>query len=387
MAERLVLHIGTMKSGTTFLQTALIQNTALHEAQGDFIYASGSFRAQSAAARQVLSHPDDPTKHRDWYELLAKVRAHGNTTGVVSQEFIGFADDFQTDAFLAATEGFDTVEVIVTVRDQFRAIPAQWQSFVRNQGAVAWSAYLKQIDPARRRPEDIGGHASRTFHRAQDVVPMLRRWSGHPRVSKLSVVTVPPSDAPRDELWHRFCAAAGVVSTLAYLGASRDNVSLGYASCDTLRRINTHLGSLDHKVRRAYRTGMAPITRGVLAELRQQEGRPALDRGGQQLALRANQEIRDELAGYDLFGSLEDLPVPAELPRAPKRADEPERREVERAMRAVWEHFARETGRGGRMPRNLDKAGAQVIEMAPTTQTWQEGILLKSQNLDEVPLA
>lgn len=386
MAERLVLHIGTMKSGTTFLQTALIQNTALHEAQGDFIYASGSFRAQSAAARQVLAHPDSAAKHREWYDLLEKARANGTSTAIVSQEFIGFADDLQTDAFLAATDGF-RVEVIVTVRDQFRAIPAQWQSFVRNQGAVAWSSYLKQIDPVRRAPEDVGGHASRTFHRAQDVVPMLQRWAGHPRVSKLSVVTVPPSSAPRDELWHRFCAAAGVVSTLAYLGASRDNVSLGYASCDALRRINAHVGSLDEKARRAYRPGMAPITRGVLAELREQEGRPRLDRGGQQLALRSNQEIRDEIARHDLFGSLEDLPVPTELRRAPKRADEPDRREVERAMRAVWEHFAQETGRSGRMPRNLDKAGAQIMEMAPTTPAWQEGILLKSQNLDGVPLA
>lgn len=386
MAERLVLHIGTMKSGTTFLQTALIQNTALHEAQGDFIYASGSFRAQSAAARQVLSHPDDPAKHRSWYELLDKVRAHGTSTGVVSQEFIGFADDLQTDAFLAATDGF-RVEVVVTVRDQFRAIPAQWQSFVRNQGAAPWSSYLKQIDPDRRKPEDVDSHASRTFHRAQDVVPMVRRWASHPRVSKLSIVTVPPSTAPRDKLWHRFCDAAGVVSTLAYLGASRDNTSLGYASCDTLRRINAHLDPLSPKVRRAYRTGMAPITRGVLAELRTLEGRPHLDRGGQQLALRSNEAIRAEIAHHPLFGSLEDLSLPTELRHAPKRADEPERREVERAMRAVWEHFAREVGRGGRMPRNLDKAGAQIIEMAPTTQAWLEGIALKSQSLDGVPLA
>lgn len=386
MASRLVLHIGTMKSGTTFLQTALIQNTALHEAQGDFIYASGSFRAQSAAARKVLTHPDSPAKHQEWYDLLAKTRAHGASTAVVSQEFIGFADDLQTDAFLAATDGFE-VEVIVTVRDQFRAIPAQWQSFVRNQGAAPWSSYLKQIDPARRREEDVDGHASRTFHRAQDVVPMLRRWGSHPRVSKLSVVTVPPSSAPRDELWHRFCAAAGLVSTLAYLGASRDNVSLGYASCDTLRRINANLEPLDPKVRRAYRTGMAPITRGVLADLRESEGRPQLDRGGLEFARRSNQEIRDEIALRELSGSLDDLPVPAELPSALKRAAEPDRREVQRAMRAVWEHFARETGRGDRMPRSLDKAAAQIMEMAPGTAAWQEGIALKAQNLDDVPLA
>lgn len=356
MAERLVLHLGTTTSGTSFLQTALLRNARLHEEQGDFLYVGGSVQPPTAAVRQVLE----------------RARAHPSSTVVVSQGLAGSADEI--DAFLAEIEGFKgfRVEVVLTLRDQLSAIPAQWQSSVRNQGTVRWSSYLRRTDPARR-PEDVAA--------------AIRRWAGHPAVSRLSAVTVPLSDAPDDELWHRFCGAAGVVSTLAYLGARRDRTTLGYASCDVLRRVNLHLGPLAPQVRRGYRDGMAPVIHGVLAQLRTEEADPRLDRGGQQLALHGNEEIRAAIAGHPLFGSLDDLPVAA-VQRAPRRAEQPDRRQVRRAMGAVWEHLARETGRSGRVPRRLEDAAAQVMEMAPATQAWRDGVASQASELPaRAPLA
>src|SRR3954464_2126141 len=72
VAERLVLHIGAMKTGTTFLQSALQANQAAHDAAGFRFLAD--FGAQARAVRRVLAAPTDPARHGDWCALLEEAR-------------------------------------------------------------------------------------------------------------------------------------------------------------------------------------------------------------------------------------------------------------------------------------------------------------------------
>jgi hypothetical protein len=330
VAERVVLHIGTMKSGTSFVQSALASNPAVLDAAGGR-YLGETFGRQAKAVRDVFRRPRRPRRHQRWRALAREAGSFEGDAGIVSMEFLSFAQDGQLAPFLEPLADLP-VEVVLTVRDQFRAIPAQWQTFTRNFGTDDWGTYLRRIDGsafgrARR------SRAAVTFRRAQDVTGILERWSADPRVARVTVVTLPPPGAPREELWRRFCQAARLPAEGAELGEVHENTSLGYASCDLLRRLNVHL---DDVRPRFYRKAMRPLAREALAPLRDSETRPELDHRGAELAAELNRRIRDAVArgGHELVGSLDDLPVPDHVD-APHQVVPPPPDDVRRAALAV----------------------------------------------------
>jgi hypothetical protein len=334
VAKRVVLHIGTMKSGTSFVQSALMENPESLEAAGAR-YLGETFGRQAKAVRDFYQHPRRRERHQRWRALADEAHAFPGETAVVSMEFLSFAQPKQLGALLDPFQGLD-LEVVLTVRDQFRAIPAQWQTFTRNFGTDDWETYQRRIGVSGRRGR--GSRAATTFHRAQDVVSILERWSAPEPVRRVTVVTLPPPEAPREELWLRFCRAARMPAEGVSLGGLRDNVSLGYASCDVLRRLNVHL---DDVRPRFYRQAMRPLARDVLTPLRDAEGRPELDAQGVELARRRNLDIRDAVSreGYELVGSLDDLPVPDRI-EAPDHVVPPPSHEVIRAAEAVRAYAA-----------------------------------------------
>lgn len=363
MAKRVVLHIGTMKSGTSFVQSALMENPGPLEAAGAR-YLGETFGRQAKAVRDVYQHPRRTERHQRWQALADEARAFPGDAALVSMEFLSFAQPKQLGVFLDPFRGLD-VEVVLTVRDQFRAIPAQWQTFTRNYGTDDWGTYLRRIEAAGWRGR--GSRAAMTFHRAQDVVSILDRWSTRDDVRRVTVVTLPPPEAPREELWHRFCRATRVAAEEAVLGGLRDNISLGYASCDLLRRLNAHLEDVRP---RFYRKAMRPLAREVLAPLREQEGRPELDRQAAELARRRNQDIRDAVRrrGHELVGTLDDLPMPEEI-EAPERVVPPSGDQVLRAAEAVRGYTAnlldgRAAGSGDDVERRAARLDEEVLEVA-----------------------
>jgi hypothetical protein len=334
VAKRVVLHIGTMKSGTSFLQSALAWNRPIL-ADGGARYLGGSFGRQTKAITEIQRSPLRTERHVRWRALADEAREFPGDVGIVSMEFLSFVEAGRLAPFLDPLEGLE-VEVVLTVRDQFRAIPAQWQTFTRNLGTDDWETYLRKIGDSGWR--NRRSHAATTFHRAQDVVSILERWSKPPSVRRVTVVTLPPPGAPQDVLWERFCTAARIPTLDVSVHGLRDNVSLGYASCDFLRRLNVHLADVRP---RAYRKAMRPLGRDALAPLRDAEGRPELDREGSELAAERNQAIRDAVAreGYRLVGSLDDLPVPAHPAEAEPISLPPED-QVARAALAVQSYAA-----------------------------------------------
>ena len=87
MAQRVVLHIGTMKTGTTYLQSMLRANPDALASAGAF-YA-GTLGRQSAAVQQ-LTDRSARRQQGPWYRLAAKVAATDGVA-VYSQEFLSFA--------------------------------------------------------------------------------------------------------------------------------------------------------------------------------------------------------------------------------------------------------------------------------------------------------
>lgn len=333
MVDRVVLHIGTMKSGTSYLQRVL--ESGVLENVGGF-YAGGAFRAQSRAV-DGLPLLTKRGGGRAWRDLAARVLEREGTA-VYSHEFLSFASKDRVEQVVTPFAG-TPVEVVLTVRDQHSAIPAQWQSFVRNKGVESWEDYLADVQASRRaargRPRSgpRSPRPAQNFRRTQDVPGMVRRWSGNPGVSRVTVVAVPPPGSPTELLWERFCDAAELASVAPPGADVRVNESLGYASCDLLRRVNASLVDLP---RLAYERARRPPVQALLP-LREQEARPALDRAGGATARKLNARILKAASrdGVRFVGSDGDLPVddPGTEPDAVPPADPAE---VRRALDVAW---------------------------------------------------
>jgi hypothetical protein len=366
VAERVVLHIGTMKSGTSFIQSVLMSSPEVLAAAGA-CYLGGTFGRQTKAVRDVYRRPERTRRHTRWHALAEEARRFDGDVGIISMEFLAFARDDQLAPLLDPFADM-RVDVVVTVRDQFRAIPAQWQTFTRNLGTDAWDTYLRRIDHTAWSP-DRKSRAATTFWRAQDVARVLERWSGDPRVGSLTVVTLPPPEAPREELWHRFCAAAHVSARDVVLEEAKENTSLGYASCDFLRRLNPFLEGVKPGL---YRTGMRPLAREILAPLRDTDGRPELDRRGAAFARDLNRKICQAVraGGYNVVGTLDDLPVPPRLDQ-PEHVVPPETELVHRAAARTREYAVSLLGKDARpAPDGLDELVADCARLLRRAHRW-----------------
>ncbi len=330
MADRVVLHIGTMKSGTTYLQDVLGRGGA--EPGGYLV--GGSFGVQSVAVTGMLGQARS-LRPAGWQALVEEARGRDGVA-VVSHEFLSFVRRARAAELVDSFAG-TPVDVVLTVRDQHRALPAQWQSFVRNRGLEDWPGYLRALTVAEDGPAP-GGTAEapdpvRTFRRAQDVPRILRRWTGHAGVASVTAVAVPPPGADTAELWRRFRDAAALDAGAAPGAGERANESLGYASCDVLRRLNHHLTPLATKRYQQARGAVLP----ALLPLRAGEGRPVLTASAAGLAGRLNERILAALAehGVRLVGDASELPgADAGAPADPPPPPEPG--QVRRALREAW---------------------------------------------------
>jgi hypothetical protein len=349
VVDRVVLHIGTMKSGTTYLQRVL--DTGILESVGGF-YASGSFRGQAKAVDSLFH--EKRREPRPWTALAERVQRRQGTA-VYSHEFLSFASEDRVRRIVESFGGAP-VEVLLTVRDQRTAIPAQWQTYVRNRGTDPWDAYVRGLESLRggrrgRRADRSTADAStavRAFRRAQGVPGIIARWTAQPGVSSVAVVLMPAPGSPPDLLWQRFCDAACLPAPAPPATVGRQNESLGYASCELMRLLNpwlADLGRLQYE-----RCRRAPIQ--ALLPLRHEEGRPELDQQGSQLAGELNARILRAVDrhGVRLVGSRTELPetgdggVPGAIP--PPRS----RPAAARGAARLGELRPRDVAAGGRRP-------------------------------------
>lgn len=321
MAERVVMHIGSMKSGTTYLQGIL--TSGILDGTPAF-YVGDRFGVQTKAVRRP----------KLWRTLADRALAQPGV-GIYSQEFLSFAAAPKIRRLVRPFRG-TPVDVIVTVRDQRLAMPAQWQSYVRNRGVDDWPTYVQALH-ATREAGAAQPRAARTFYRTHGVPSIVDRWIADPGVRSVSVVFVPPSGAEPSELWRRFCSAADLDLPLPPAASARSNESLGYASCDLLCRLNPRLLDIDSRRYRRLRTSMLE----ALLPLRPAEARPALDRAGEALARELNDAIiaRVERGDVSVVGSLDELRAAA-ASEPPARIVPADADDVRRAASALWEACA-----------------------------------------------
>ncbi|GGO77696.1 hypothetical protein GCM10012276_33400 [Nocardioides deserti] len=222
--------MGLMKSGTSYLQQRLGANRALLRDRG-VLFPGETWRDQVLAVSDVLGRKQaGPAARGRWAALVAEAAAYDGVV-VVSMEFLGPAPP-ERIAEVVGSFGDVPVEVVLTLRDLGRGVPAMWQESLQNGGTTDWTTYVAGLD-GRRKP-------ARSFWRQQGMGRIVGNWAAAVGPERTSVVTVPPRGAPSSLLWERFCAATDLDAAGA-APVDPANTSLDAASALVLLDLNRRL--------------------------------------------------------------------------------------------------------------------------------------------------
>jgi hypothetical protein len=311
------LHIGTVKTGTTFLQNLMLAHKEQLASAG-YLFPGTTWARQVRAVQDVLGQAkDDPrvvaAATGAWDELRREMTNHTGVASVVSMEFLSFAGYRGARRVMGSLQGAD-VHVVLTVRDAAATLPAQWQTNVHNGATVGWPQFTAGVRRASASAAPLWGRYSRdpglrSFVQAQDVRHMLRLWGRWVPSDRLHVVTVPPPGSDPLLLWRRFAQVLGVDPAVCPEAPRRANESLGHASTEMLRRVNRELGRV--RPSEYNQTVKHRLALRVLSKRAQEEPRARIDLETYEFALSWNRRTQEAVkrSGAAVVGDLDDLPT------------------------------------------------------------------------------
>jgi hypothetical protein len=236
--SRALLHVGSPKTGTTFLQAVLWQaRDQLREA--GVLLPGRSIHQHFQASLEVRGTPERARYPElidgAWERLLDGV---GSWEGdlLISHELFASAPGDRAAAAMAdlAARGYEP-HLVLTARDLARQLPAEWQERLKHKSTVTFESFMAEA----RQP---GSGLAEKLWAAQDYPDIVARWAGDLPGAQVHVVTVPPSGAPADVLWVRFAEVLGIDPAAYSLDVPLENSSLGVEQATLLRLVNERLG-------------------------------------------------------------------------------------------------------------------------------------------------
>ncbi|GAB2986722.1 hypothetical protein [Nocardioides montaniterrae] len=332
MTQRVLLHIGLPKTGTTYLQRILWDNRRALERRG--IWLPGRTRRDHLWAALECTGADMSRRPAAAVGALSRmceeIARDSRPTALISHEFFCGASHEQARSLIERLAPAE-VELIVTAREASGMLAAGWQELVKNGSTLT----LEQAATREKGSEfswqtwDLGG--------------VLERWAGLVPASNVHILPVPRAGSQPQQHWLNFAEVIGAGDGLT-ISEQTANASLGAAQVELLRRVTP---KLDEFKRRAVDRG--EWIRGFLAEkhLAGQQG----DRFGlpddladqcDARSLRAVELI--ESAGYRVVGDLDVLrPAdPRVRRRVPSEVTDAEMLEVASTLIADLMHDVRE---------------------------------------------
>lgn len=216
MAQRVHLHIGTPKSGTTYLQAALWANRTELAARGVLYPGDRPFDQNRASmdARQGRLEEDGRKHARVWPRIRSEI-AGFDGTAVLSNEWWVAAAEERAKAAVADLGG-DAVHVVVSTRNFVRLVPAAWQESLKVGRGHALPDFAAGLDdPGNKWNWDV-----------LDPARVATAWARLVGPERVHVVTVPEDPSTRGLLWERFARALGFEVGGLVLPAAPANESL-----------------------------------------------------------------------------------------------------------------------------------------------------------------
>lgn len=299
------LHIGSPKTGTTYIQDVLWANRVALKADGVLLPGKSRYDRVQAARDLLKWDQVDGDLPKTWRQLANQVNRWPGRSAVISQEFLC---GLSTDQIAAVVRSFpkSRVEIVLTTRDLARLVPAQWQTAMRQRRKWTLDEYADAV--AGGEGGKRGKMAARHFWRRQDYGPILQRWVDAVGLDHVRVITLPPSGGEPDELWNRFCRACHIDTETTTPGEV-SHESLGAVSVELMRRLNVH-PTIEAMPMRAYQKSVnGALSRRVLGKRRSREPGLTLPEAHRPWAEReASRIIGDiEVLGVEVIGDLDDL--------------------------------------------------------------------------------
>ena len=327
MTERVYLHVGAPKSGTTYLQDVLETNRGRLADHG--VLVVGRRRVDLVHAGMAVR--EDPRLDHlprrastAWDRLVTEVEDWAGPVAVISYELLAGATPEQA-AKAVASLGDREVHVVLTTRDLARSLPSAWQERLK----FGLTTPLEQWTPPPARVV-----RSEWGWRTLDPAGVAARWGEVLPPARVHLVPVPRT-GPHEELWRRFAEACSLQDVAVDPPAQRANTALGAAAAEVLRAVNEHVEAPVTGGRESARWLRDTLAEGVLAPL-DDEPMTLTDA---QLA-EAEQlwtEIRPTLAeaGYSVHGDLDE--IAPERPEGTLPGSTSTERRLEVAVAAIWE--------------------------------------------------
>ncbi|QZY30044.1 DUF6752 domain-containing protein [Nocardioides coralli] len=300
MTRRVYMHVGSPKSGTTYLQRVLRHNRDGLAEQG--VLVAGRTHVELVHAGFVVREDARLERlperaHRAWDRVVEQVHDFPGDTAIISYELLAGARRRQARAALARFDGLET-HVVVTTRDLGRAVSSAWQERLK----FALDVPLGQWQP----PGESLGPRAEWGWRTMDPASVADRWGADLPVEQVHVVTAPRGGPPR-ELWDRFAAACDLLDIDIDLAIPPANESLGAKAAEVLRKVNEQeLGPI-RGAREQSRWLRDTLAHGVLAGL-DDEPMGITEAQLAEAEARARAAVaRIREAGWQVHGDLDDV--------------------------------------------------------------------------------
>ncbi len=316
MARRVYLHIGAMKSATTYIQALGQQNRAQLAEAGVFWPATS--QPFLALADLLGKGQERPGQGGAWARLARRYRGFSGDA-VFSNELLAALSPDKIERVVTELAPAEA-HVVVTARDLGRVIPSHWQTTLKNGSTMAWSEFASAVcsEPSRwrqvlrSRQSVEGGNIADSqetcswFWRRHDLPEILARWQPFVPTERMTVVTVPPPGGKSQIVGDRFASVLGV-DTAMFEQPEDANSSVGASSAELLRRLNASVQDLQ---RHHYHLGIRQALVGrALSDRAEQEPKFGLTPSQQQWVSERAERMIEELraSSVPVVGDLGDL--------------------------------------------------------------------------------
>ncbi len=300
MARRVFVHLGTPKSGTTYLQSLWWHNRQALAGQG-LLLPGGSADVQFQASAVVRANAGVLETMTDqqlgaWDRVVDEVGAWQGDALLTQEQLVETSREDAGAAIDRLRTVAEEVHLVVTARDLVRQVPSAWQQRVKHGSPTTLRRFFRRV--AKDDP-------TFNFWHHQDVPRILERWAVDVPPERVHVVPLPRPGADPGLLWRRTCELLDIDDTGLSLDAPVVNETLAPAEIAFLRGVNAHFRNahLDVALSRRVKGFMGPRLGGRAAQ------RIALAPDMHAWLVDRGNRMVDELAtaAWHVVGDLDDL--------------------------------------------------------------------------------
>ena len=204
--RELYLHVGTRKSGTSFLQKSAYSSLSALAEQGLGVPLTSWEDVHGTLYEPLLGIEEGRPVPASTLHVMRSLRTRlSETPGerlLITFEDLAALAEHRMAPLAEAFEDFQ-VHVIVTAREFGRQIPSEWQQSVKERLLARFPEYVDDV-------LSRSGSDAQLFWRRQDVPEILARWRLALPDASMTLLTVPPSSMGRHVLPERFFSLLGV---------------------------------------------------------------------------------------------------------------------------------------------------------------------------------